>query len=899
MEDGRPDPDQLLERVKSEEARSRRGRLKVFFGASPGVGKTYAMLDAARRLKASGIDVVIGWVETHGRAETELLAEGLPRLPPREVEYRGTALREFDLEAALARHPALLLLDELAHTNAPGSTYARRWQEVEELLAAGIPVWTTLNVQHIESLNDLVGQVTGVAVRETVPDDVLESADEVEFIDLPPEELLTRLAEGKVYVPDQAQRAARGFFRKGNLIALRELALRRTADRVDAQMQDYRRAHAIETTWPVTERILVCVRPNPESDRLVRAARRLATRLRADWIVAYVESPSQPSLSEKDRQALSGTVKLAEQLGAEVAVLSGHSVSEALIRYARERNVSKIVIGKPHHPRWRDRLRGSLLDALVRESGEVEVYIISGEDSEPGPQPPAMPRPDRQARARYVASVAVVAMASLLCAAIWRSFDRSNLIMIYLLGVAFVATRYGRGPSVLAAVLSVAAFDFFFVPPHLTFAVTDTQYLVTFAVMLLVGFLIATLAVRVRDQAEWLLRREQRTQTLFALSRDLTTLLTAADVSAVVARHAGDVVRGSAVLLLPDADGRLSAIPGSARLVDDPSELAVAQWVREHGKRAGLDTDTLPGASALYLPLQGGHGVLGVLAVLPAPALRPLTPDQLDLIEALVRQASTALDRALLAAEGEKARLGAEAERLRNTLLSSVSHDLRTPLAAITGAATCLLQEASLPAAAQRELKEAIVEEAERLNRRVANLLDMTRLESGSLALNREWVSLEELVGSALERVERLLPGRVVTTDLAPDLPLVKVDALLMEQVLFNLLENAAKYTPAGTPIRIAARLEAPGSVAIDVRDSGPGLPSGSEERVFEKFRREQRGPGGFGLGLAICRAIVGVHGGRIWAENLPAGGAVFRITLSAQDEAPAPVPEESLERDA
>jgi len=897
MGDRRPDPDRLLERVKAEEEQGRRARLKVFFGAAPGVGKTYAMLEAARRLKAAGVDVVIGWIETHGRAETAALAEGLERIPPREVEYRGTRLREFDLDAALKRRPALLLLDELAHTNAPGSTHSRRWQDVEELLAAGIPVWTTLNVQHLESLNDLVGQVTGVVIRETLPDTVLETADEVEFVDLPPEELLKRLAEGKVYVPDQAQRAARNFFRQGNLIALRELALRRTADRVDAQMQDYRRVHAIDTTWPVTERILVCVRPNPESDRLVRAARRLATRLRADWIVAYVDSPSQPPLSERDRQALSATMKLAEQLGAEVAVLSGPNVSEALIRHARERNVSKIVIGKPHHPRWRDRLRGSLLDAVVRESGEIEVYIISGEDGDASPARGTAPRP-REGRGAWIAAAFVVGVATLVCAAMWRTFDRSNLIMIYLLGVAFVATRYGRGPSVLAACLSVAAFDFFFVAPHLTFVVADTQYLVTFAVMLVVGFLIATLAVRVRDQAEWARRREQRTQTLLTLSRELTTQGTSEDVAEVAARHAGDALRGSAALLVPDAQGRLAASAGGGAPISEPRELAVAQWVFEHGRPAGLDTDTLPAARALYLPLRSGQSVLGVLAVRPDPALRPLTLDQRDLIEALARLAAAALDRARLAAETEKARLLAESERLRSTLLSSVSHDLRTPLAAITGAASSLLQTPDLSAAAQRELMEAIVEEAERLNRRVANLLDMTRLQSGSLELNREWVSIEELVGSALGRLERVLAGRKLATALPPELPLLRVDALLVEQVLVNLLENAAKYTPAGSALRIGAEAQGADSILVEVCDEGPGLPPGSEERVFEKFRREERGRGGFGLGLAICRAIVDAHGGRIWAENLPGGGAAFRFTLPAEPVRP-PLPEESLEREA
>jgi two-component system sensor histidine kinase KdpD len=889
MSQGRPDPDALLRRVTGEASKRRRGRLKVFFGASPGVGKTFAMLEAAQRMRAAGVEVVVGWVETHGRAETAALAEGLPRLPPRDVEYRGVTLREFDLDGALARHPALLLLDELAHTNAPGSRHAKRWQDAQELLDAGIDVYTTLNVQHVESLNDLVNQVTGVVVRETVPDQVLDEADEVEFVDLPPEELLERLAEGKVYLPEQAARAAHEFFRRGNLIALRELALRRTAEHVDADMEDYRRDHAIDRTWPVTERILVCVRPHPESTRLVRAARRMASRLRAEWIVVYVESPSQPALSPQERQVLAATMKLAEELGAETKALSGENVGVTLASYARDRNVSKIVVGKPAHARWRDRVRGSLLDDIVRESGEIDVYFIAGDKSQAAtPRPASSPR-RRSPPISYLWASIIVVLTTLLCRAMFGRFDNSNLIMVYLLGVCFVAVKYGRGPSLLAACLSVAAFDFFFVPPYLTFAVSDSQYLLTFLVMLTVALLIGTLAVRVRDQAEAARRREQRTEVLYSVSREMAGVRQPEEIARSISRLVQETVRGPAVLLLPRPDGTLDPSPPEAPgITTDSRETSVARWVFDHGEMAGQDTDTLPGASALYLPLRSGERTLGVLALRPDESLRPLSPEQLELVEAVAVQAAAALDRARLAQEGEEARVTAERERLRSTLLSSVSHDLRTPLAAITGAASGLLQAPVPEAAERRELAETIYEEAERLNRLVANLLDMTRLESGTVPLRREWHSVEEVVGSALGRLEDGLAGRRVETVMPADLPLVPMDAVLVEQVLVNLLENALKYADRASGLRVAAWREE-GGVGIEVADEGPGLKPGDEERVFEKFYRGSSAPHGFGLGLAICRAIVTAHGGRIWAENRAPRGVAFRFTLPIQGTPPPP----------
>jgi two-component system sensor histidine kinase KdpD len=744
-------------------------------------------------------------------------------------------------------------------------------------------------------VNDLVERITGIAVRETLPDHLLDEADEVEFVDLPPEDLLRRLAEGKVYLPDQAARAVQQFFRKGNLTALRELALRRTAEHVDAAVQDYRRDHAIETTWPVTERVLVCVRPNPESGRLVRAARRLATRLRAEWIVAWVESPGQPPLSAAERSHLAAAFELAEQLGADTTTVSGASVPEAVLRLARERNVSQIVVGKPGRPGWRGLWRGSLVDAIVRDSGDLDVYIVSGEEG--AGVPPATPV--RRAGARgYLEAALVVLVASGVSWAMLGRFDNLNLAMVYLLGVVFVATRHGRGPSAVAAVASVAAFDFFFVPPHLTFTVSDTQYFVSFGVMLVVGLLVSTLGARVRDSAEFARQRERRTQSLYALVRDLAGPRDPREIAATGARHVSELLHSAAVLYLPalragPAPGPVSGLepvadpmPGFAR---DSRELAVAQWAFDHRQAAGADTDTLPGGAVLYEPLIAGEESLGVLGIELLPSMRPLPPDQRELVRALARQIAGPLERARLAGRADAERLAAESERLRSTLLSSVSHDLRTPLAAITGAASGLLVDPPPGPELRRELASTVLEEAERLNRLVGNLLDMTRLEAGTLEPRREWHSLEEVIGGALARVERYASGRRLVAEVAEDLPLVPIDGVLVEQALVNLLENALRHGAAAGVVKVSARVESK-SALVEVQDDGPGFPPQDAERLFDKFYRAAGGPGA-GLGLAITRAIVTAHGGRIWAEPRTPTGASFRFTLPLGEAPPPPPP--------
>lgn len=880
MNEGRSDPDALLARVK-EKARQVRGTFKVFLGAAAGVGKTHAMLKAAQERRPEGMDVLAGWVDAHGRAETEVLLEGIEILPRRQIEHRGTVLMEFDLDAALLRRPTLILVDELAHTNAPGSRHAKRWQDVQELLNAGISVYTTVNVQDLESLNDVVGKITGVVVRETVPDSVLEQADEVRLIDLPPEELLQRLKEGKVYVPAQAKETVQNFFRLGNLIALRELALRQTAERVDAQMRLYMRDHAIGTTWPVTERLMVCIGPSSSSARLVRAGKRMADGLRAEWIVAHVETPAHARLSEEERARVSDTLRLAERLGAQTVTLTGHRPSEEILAHARSRNVSKIIVGKPAASPWKRILVGSIVDNLVRDSGDIDIYVTSGEES-PNVPYVAPRRPRRTDWLAYGRAVAIVALCTAIAWAMFPSFELSNLIMLYLLGVVGVAALSGRGPSVLASVLSVAAFDFFFVPPYFTFAVADAQYLVTFAVMFVVALITSGLTVRIRRQAEAARTRERRTAALYAMSRELASLRGAETILPAAVRHIAEVFRSQVMILLPDAARRLSPQMGLPTQFEmDATELAVGQWVYEHGQIAGLGTATLAGAKALYIPLVASRGTIGVLGVRPAEPRFLEAPEQLHQLETFANQTALALERAQLAAEAQHAQVRVETERIRSSLLSSVSHDLRTPLASITGAASSLLEgNEVLDDTTRQDLLETVHEEAERLNRLVRNLLDMTRLESGALQVHKEWHPLEEVVGAALGRLAKQLQDRPLTIHLPADLPLVPIDDVLIEQLLINLVDNAAKYTPPKSPIEIGA-WGGDGAVTVEVADRGPGLVPGDEHRVFDKFYRgEAAGSRGVGLGLAICRGIAEAHGGRIWAESRAGGGVAFRFTI-------------------
>ncbi len=895
MENQRPDPDVLLRRVQAEEADRTRGKLKIFFGAIAGVGKTYAMLQAAHEQQRDGIDVIIGWVETHGRAETEALVQGLPALPSREVVYGGSRLRDFDLDAALSRRPQLLLMDELAHSNAPGSRHPKRWQDVRELLQAGIHVYTTVNVQHIEGLNDVVAQITGIRVSETVPDSILEQADDLELVDLPPDDLLQRLKDGKVYLPDQAQPAIKPFFRKGNLIALREMALRRTAERVNQQMEVYRRDHAVVATWPAAETILVCVNLKSRGPMLVRAARKMATGLHARWIAVYVQTSKHLRLPDLERSQGVETLRLAERMGADTATLTGDDVSAQLLAYARSRNVTKIIVGKPLRSRWKEWLFGSVVDDLVRGSGDIDIYVMTGEAGAGKPLVAGLLQPT-SGRRNYGYAAAVVMACTALSWVMAPYFGQANLIMVYLFGVVVVATRWGRGPSALASLMSVAAFDFFFIPPNYSFAVSDVQYLLTFAVMLIVALLIARLASHRSRQAEAASIREQRTAALYAMSRDLITQRGVNKLASVASRHIHDVFHCQVAVFLPGRDGRVHLHRGDALDFDlDPKEAGISQWVFDHKESAGHGTNTLSGSDSLYLPLLGSQGTVGVLAVRSSNPAELLAPEQLHLLETFANQMALALERARLAEETQEAHVQTETERMRNAVLSSASHDLRTPLATIVGASSALLGSTlPLSTESQQELIRSISDEAGRLDRLLKNLLDMTRLEAGAMQLRKEWHAPEEVVGTALTRVKSRIATHPVSTAFPDDLPLLLIDGVLIEQVLINLLENAAKYSPPALPIDVTASVKN-GVILIEVADRGPGIPQGEEQRIFDKFfQLHPDREGGVGLGLTICRGIVESHGGRIWVEARSGGGSIFRFTLPIEKNQPTVEPEQN-----
>lgn len=889
----RPDPEDLLAQVEAEN----RGRLTIFLGAAAGVGKTYAMLEAAHERQADGVDVVIGWVETHGRSETEALVRGLSIIPPRELVYRGKVFREMDLDALLQRRPQLALVDELAHTNIPGSRHTRRFQDVEELLAAGINVYTTLNIQHVESLNDIVAQITGIRVQETVPDRLLDEADQIQLIDIPPEELIERLKEGKVYVPPQAERALQKFFRPGNINALRELALRYTARRVEGQLDHYMRLHGIAGPWPAGERVMACVSPSPFSAQVIRTARRMAAGLKAEWLVVYVETPERLPADETMRDQLARNLHLAEELGAEVIILTGNDAAEELLTVAQRKNVTQIVIGKPLHPPWQELWHGSLVDKIIRGSQGISVHIIPGKTRpREGHRAPRWHHRPRASSWPYTGVLVAVMLVTVLNKTLQSAFDLTNIALLYLLPVLFSAARWGRGPSILASVLGVLAFDFFFVPPVLSFSVSDLRHLLSFGVFLVVAVITSTMATRLKAQAENARRRETRTAALYALSRKMAVETDIEGILKTVVKMVAETIDGETVIFMPDATGKLAVratAPSPPEQWLDSNEYAVAGWVFTHGQLAGRGTDTLAGADGLYLPLKAEENNLGVLGVKLTHPERHLAPEQRWLLEAFASLAALAILRLQLAAEAQQARCLAASEKLRTALFNSISHDLRTPLASITAAVTGLLEgdEVYHPEARQA-LLQTIKEGARRLNRLVGNLLDMARLESGMLQLKQEWCDLEDIIGVALGQLRETLQDRPLEVNIPPELPLVKVDFTLIEQVLVNLLENAVKYSPPGSKIDIEVRREGK-ELLVAIADRGAGIPEGDWERIFDKFYRLQspRHVSGTGLGLSICRGIIEAHGGKIRAEARPGGGSVFTFSLLLAEQPPGLVP--------
>ena len=834
----RPDPDLLLAKVKRQEAEARRGKLRIYFGSSAGVGKTYAMLVAARKLKGEGRDVLIGVAETHGRSETAALLTDMELLPPKAMPYRGKDLHEFDLDAALLRHPSLILVDELAHSNVQGARHPKRWQDIEELLAAGIDVFTTLNVQHLESLNDVVGGITNVRVWETVPDTVFDDADEVVLVDIPADELLERLKAGKVYVPHQAERAANNFFRKGNLMALRELALRRTADRVEGDVQAYRVDKSIDTVWKTANGLLTCIGPGAGAERVVRAAARLAGQLNAEWHAVYVETPGLQRLPAARREKILGTLSLAKELGATTAVIADADVAMSVIDYARSHNLSKLVIGRdPGRRLWPwQRSSGQKLALLAPDIDLVEIgradgVMQNGEArTSSWPVTPGAESGDRHKfkQLRYLWSTLACVLVTLLSIPLAAHFDRSNIVAIFILTVVLIAVRFGRGAAALAAVLSVCSFDFFFVPPRFSFAVSDVQYVLTFIIMLAVGLITGQLTAGLRFQARVAGHREERAGSLYEIARDLSGAVQIDEVVRISDASIERTFRASAALLLPDTAGQL-AMASSRTETALNVDIGIAQWAFDKGQPAGFGTDTLPGSEVLYIPLRAPTRARGVLAVKARNRRLLRIPEQRQLLDTFAALIAIALERVHYVEVAQDALVRMESERLRNSLLAALSHDLRTPLTVLVGLAEFLTLTKPPLSPAQFESAEAIQDEARRMSTLVSNLLDMARIESGEVKLNLQWQPLEEVVGSALNATQGMLKQHVVEVHLPRDLPLVRIDALLIERVLVNLLENASKYTPPGSRIILAAEAIAD-QLSVSVSDNGPGLPAGGPD---------------------------------------------------------------------
>jgi len=893
--DERPSPEALL----AEAAKEGRGKLKIFLGPYPGVGKTYSMLQAAQERRREGADVVVGVVETHGRVETEALLHGLESLPRKHISYRGRVFGEMDLDAILWRKPKLVIVDELAHTNVPGSRHPKRWQDVEEILAAGIDVYTTLNVQHIESLNDVVAKISRVHVRETLPDKVLELASEIELVDLPPDDLLSRLREGKVYVREQAGRAIRHFFSKGNLTAFRELAMRVAVERVDADVLAYMRTHAIPGPWPTQDRLMVCVNESPVCKKLVRTTRRMAERQHVPWIAVNVVTPRHLALDEEAKERTAETMRLAESLGAETATLLAEShIADEILNFARTHNVTRLVLGRPRRRTFGGLIQEDVARALLRKAGAIEVTMVAPDEDEPTESRIKGTVQDFQFDpAAYVYATLAVAAATAINSVVDRYLALPNLSLVFLIAVVFVASRWGLLPSMYTAVLSFLSYNFFFTPPIYTFTIFDEDNVLTIFFFLAVSVLVGNLAARLKRQVEAMRLTARRTENLFDFSRKIAAAASLDDVLWAAVHHVASTLDCRSLVMLPKTGGGLeiaAGYPPEDQLT--PNDRGAADWAWQHDRRAGWSTDTLPGAAWLFLPLRTQRGKLGLISVSFADPDRHLTSEQLHLLEALVDQVAIAIERTNLAQDIEEVRLLTETERLRSALLSSVSHDLRTPLVSIIGSATSLADaEKALKPDDRAQLAETILEESERLNRYVQNLLDMTRLSYGALQPNREWADIRELAGRAVKRVAKLTKGHRIALALPADLPAIHIDPGLIEQVLVNLLDNAIKYSPADTTITVEGE-RAGDQLTVRVIDEGQGIPADARQAVFDMFYRVRAGDkqvAGTGLGLSICRGIVEAHGGEIAAcPGRDGRGTTIEFTLPLT-EMPA-VPEEA-----
>lgn len=873
----RPSPDALLKLAAGDE----RGHLRIFLGAAPGVGKTYEMLSVARTRRQEGVDVVVGVVETHGRTETAALMSGLEAIPPRKVDYQGHTLEEMDLDAILLRRPGIVLVDELAHTNAPGSRHPKRFQDVEELLEAGIDVYTTLNIQHVESLNDVVARITRIRVRETVPDSVIDRADDIELVDLTPADLIQRLHEGKVYVPAQAKRAVEHYFRMGNLTALRELALRRTAQRVDDQMVDYMRVHAIEGPWPAGERVIVCVGGDAPSDGLVRQAKRLADRFRAPWTAINVETPGQMRDDARQQAWATEALRLAQRLGGEAMVVSGQDVVGAVIEHARTCNATHIMVGKSVMPGWRRIFEQPVAHGLIHRAGGIAVHVIEAPDQA---APPNRARREPVALPPYLSSLALVVVAVPVAAVLRQALDIGNVSLVLLTAVLLGAVKYGTGPSLLACLGAVLAYNFFFLPPLYTFTIADPENVVALFFFGVVALIVSNLAARLRGQVLATSQRARTTESLYQFSRKLTVSLTLDDLLWATCYQTATVLKVRSVILLPDSDTLVvrAGFPPEDAL--DEADLAAARWTWDHNHVAGRGSDTLPGARWLFLPMRTARGPIAIIGIAREGADPLLTPEQQRVLDALTDQSALAIERINLAQDLNQARIQAEAERLRGALLTSISHDLRTPLASILGSATSLrARGVTLDEETREALLATVIDETERLNRFIGNLLDMTKLEAGVLRPVLSLTVLSDVVGAALQRARDILSAHEVAVDLPPNLPMLNLDMVLFEQALFNLLDNAAKYAPTGSLIRLHGEQDG-GVVRLMVIDEGDGIPPADLNRIFDKFYQSGGGDrrrAGTGLGLAICRGFVEAMGGTIEVTNRrDRPGSVFTLAF-------------------
>lgn len=850
-------------------AKEQRGKLKVFLGMAPGVGKTYAMLSAARAAKADGRDVVVGLVETHGRAETAALVEGLEVIPRRTVPYRNRILMEFDIDAAIARRPEILLVDEFAHTNAPGLVHAKRYQDVEGVLQAGIDVWTTLNIQHLESLTDVVQKITGIAVRETVPDRVLERADEIVVVDLPPEDLIQRLKEGKVYLPENARRAIDRFFQPSNLTALRELALRRTADQVDEQMLTQLRQRGVEGPWPTAERLLVCVGGDEHAERIIRSAARMAAALKSDWIAVHFTMADREEEDRTRRKRTDKALRLAERLGATTVRVLAKDMTAEILNYAKRNNITQIVVGRSAPRGWLGIFRRSLSDEITAQAKGLSVTVIAPDKVMVAPSTLSWPDRDTMATGSAVAVVAVgLAVGTGL--ALEQLTPLPNMSMIFLLAVLTCAFRFGVSAAVSASVLSFFAYNFFFIEPRHTFTIARPHELFALLIFLAVAVVTGGLAGRLRDSANATRARAEATQSLYDFSRKLSGAPKIDDVVWLVASQSAAIARGRSVVLL-SKNGEVT-LEGAWPPEDSLStpDLAAARWAVSKCEPAGHFTPTMPSAIFHFRPMMSSKGSLGVIGIACSDDEDSLSAATESALQSFADQAAVAIERTLLVEEAARMASAAESERLRSALLSSVSHDLRTPLASILGSVTSLRQLGDrIPKADQTELLTTIEEEATRLSQFVSNLLDMTRLEAGALDIRKDWIDVADVISGAVNRSRKLMPARVINLDLAETLPLVKGDATLLEQVMFNLIDNADKYSPKTSITAISATAKTPDMIMIRVSDDGPGIPSGSLERIFDKFYRVGGNDGrtpGTGLGLAIAAGVIRAMGGNISA---------------------------------